>query len=824
VRRTVKLAAVFLVACICVSALAPRTGLAQTEPPVIATQEDSSPRVWIENLDTIEDLIESDRAADPQMAEAVKALIQEIIAEARDNLARDRKRSGPLKAQMQTLGPGPAEGEPPESEELASIRRQLTEIRSEVEGRIKATELVISKANILLGRITGTVRAEFSQVLDRSPSLFSSETWRAADEGLKTIAATFARAPGEWWRGATSRYRILQLVMLGLAALIAYPLAAAIRRRLGHHIRLQESKIEPTASSRILVDCVRAIRQVFVPLIALGLMLMVIVMVMDTVVALPYLLRALCYSGMIYVLVWGLADSVLSPDQPDWRLLPVTEEGAVVLARRLKVIGAYLAFTMLLRELSGFGGAPPKELVAVADFTLNTILAGLLLTLTPQRFWKVADEGPVALWFALGRLFIISILMAVPVIDLMGFSHLASLILRIVTLTVLFLGLGWLLRAGAVELLHQACQPSGRFYGGLNDRFRLSEGTLGIIEIWISILVQVFIFGPIIYFLLISYGLEPEVLNGWLNQLVTGIHIGDFTISLVDIIVGIAVFAFSILMSGWIKRWLSNKLMKRTRMDSGARNSIVSGVGYTVIIIGALMAVATLGLDFSKLAIVAGALSVGIGFGLRTVVENFVSGLLLLIERPVKVGDWIVVGSVEGTVKRISVRSTEIETFDRSSVIVPNSDLISQSVKNWTHKNRTIRISIPVGVAYGSDTERVHDLLLECAKSTPHVLSYPEPRVLFMAFGDSSLDFQLRVFAQDTDYYITVLSALHFAIDASFRENGITIPFPQRDVHIIAPDDGKTAESVSASGEDGTEERSADPEGSKGSRPSGSQA
>jgi small-conductance mechanosensitive channel len=821
VRKTVKLAAVFLVACVCALALALHAGLAQTEPPAIATEDASSPRVWIDNLDTIEDLIESDQAADPQMAEAVKALIQEIITEAKLNLARERKRSGPLRAQMRTLGPGPAEGEPPESEELAAIRRQLTERLSEVEGRIKATELAISKAKILLGRITGTVRAEFSQVLDRSPSLFSSENWRAADEGLQTIAATFARAPGEWWRGATSRYRALQLAMLGLAALIAYPLAAAIRRRLRRHIRLQESQIEPTASSRILVDCVRAFRQVFVPLMALSLMLLVIVMVMDTVVTFPYLLRALCYSGMIYVLVWGLADSVLAPDQPDWRLLPVTEEGAVLLARRLKVIGAYLAFAMLLRELSGFGGAPPKELVAVADFTLNTILAGLLLTLTPRRFWKVEDEGTAALWFALGRLLIIGILMAVPVIDLVGFSHLASLVLRVVMLTVLFLGLGWLLRAGAVELLHQACQPSGRFYRRLNDRFRLSEGTLGIIEIWISILVQVFIFGPIIYFLLISYGLQPEILNGWLNRLVTGVRIGDFTISLLDIIVAIAVFALSILLSGWIKSWLSNKLSKRTRMDSGARNSIVSGVGYTVIIIGALVAVATLGLDFSKLAIVAGALSVGIGFGLRTIVENFVSGLLLLIERPVKVGDWIVVGSVEGTVKRISVRSTEIETFDRSSVIVPNSDLISQSVKNWTHKNRTIRISIPVGVAYGSDTERVRDLLLECAKSTPHVLSYPEPYVVFMAFGDSSLDFQLRVYVQDTDYYITVLSGLHFAIDASFRENGITIPFPQRDVHIIAPgDDDAAAESLSPSGEGTTEERGSDPSTSEGSQSS----
>ena len=783
-------AAVFL----CTLVLVPCEGRAQTEFPLDLDEDPTSPRIWIQNLDAIETMIERGQTDDRQMAEALKTVLQDIIDDAESNLSQERRRLGPLNAEMRTLGPGPEEGGAPESEELASIRTDLAGRISEVEGRIKATNLVIAKAENLLSRVSGTVRTEFVRLLDRSPSIFARETWQESGEGLATILSSIRDAPIAWWTGDSRRQRIVQILLLAIGMLVAFPCAFIVRRSLlRSRYRVLKTETEPTASSRILVACIKALRQLFIPLVAIGLVLGVIVAVLDVSQSFPHMLRALCFSAMIYIVIWGLTDSILSPDQPQWRLLKVTETGARILGRRLKIIGAYLALVTLIENISGYKGAPSEEYTAVAGFILNTIFAGLLLTLTPLRFWTVDEEGKIGIGFAIARLFVIFSLLSIPIIDVMGYSRLASLILAGVMLTVVLLALALLLRAGVLELLSQACNPSGRFYRGINDRFRLSEGTLGIIEIWLAVLAHIFIFGPVIYFLLISYGLQPEFLNLWLQRIVTGVRIGDFTISLLDIIVAIAIFVFAILVAGWFKRWLSEKLRVQTRMDSGARNSIVAGAGYVIIIIGGLIAVATLGLDFSKLAIVAGALSVGIGFGLRTVVENFVSGLLLLIERPIKVGDWIVAGGVEGTVKRISVRSTEIETFDRSSVIVPNSELISQPVKNWTHKNRTIRISVPVGVAYGSDTALVRDLLLKCAKSTPHVLGYPEPYVVFMSFGESSLDFQIRVYVQDTDYYITVLSGLHFAIDAAFREHNISIPFPQRDIHIIEPDDGKSA-------------------------------
>ena len=233
-----------------------------------------------------------------------------------------------------------------------------------------------------------------------------------------------------------------------------------------------------------------------------------------------------------------------------------------------------------------------------------------------------------------------------------------------------------------------------------------------------------------------------------------------------------------------LQRALNEKVFPRTRFDIGVRHSLSMALGYVGFAIAALIGINALGLDLSNLAIIAGALSVGIGFGLQAIVNNFVSGLILLVERPVKVGDWVIIGAHEGTVKRISVRATEIETFDRQSVIIPNSELISSAVGNWTHKDRLCRVIIDIGVAYGSDTSEVREILLRCASENSHVLKQPAPYVVFRNFGDSSLDFQLRCFLSDVDYFLVVPSELRFAIDEAFRQANIEIPFPQRDLHV----------------------------------------
>ena len=290
---------------------------------------------------------------------------------------------------------------------------------------------------------------------------------------------------------------------------------------------------------------------------------------------------------------------------------------------------------------------------------------------------------------------------------------------------------------------------------------------------------------------------QSELWIGQLGEYVTGgFSVGSLHIAPTQLLGAIAILAIGISLTRWIKQSVVTDLVKRTRLDRGGREAMVTVSGYTGIMISFLVALGVAGISYTNLAIVAGALSVGIGFGLQNVVNNFVSGLILLFERPVRTGDWVVVGDTQGYVRKISIRSTQIETFDRADVIVPNSELIANKVSNWMLRDPWGRIKIPVGVAYGSDVKKVINILLGVATNHEGVMKdHPgisPPKVLFRQFGDSALEFELRCFIRQIDSMLDITSDLNIAIDKKFREAGITIPFPQRDIHVktLPPDSG----------------------------------
>jgi len=299
-----------------------------------------------------------------------------------------------------------------------------------------------------------------------------------------------------------------------------------------------------------------------------------------------------------------------------------------------------------------------------------------------------------------------------------------------------------------------------------------------VVSIAINLMI-VLVFLPLI---LLMWGFQPGDIQAWAYKLATGVTIGSVTISFLGILSGIVVFIVGYFLTRWFQGWLDGSVMARGKVDPGVRNSIRLAVGYAGVAVAGLVGISAAGIDLSNLALVAGALSLGIGFGLQNVVSNFVSGLILLAERPFKVGDWIVAGDINGTVKRISVRATEIETFQRQSVILPNSNLINNAVGNWTHRNKLGRVDIKVGVAYGSDVKRVHAMLLDIARSHPLVLKNPEPFVLFANFGAAALEFEIRVFLADVLNGSVVQNDIRFAILDEFNTEHIEIPSTPRAV------------------------------------------
>jgi small-conductance mechanosensitive channel len=301
------------------------------------------------------------------------------------------------------------------------------------------------------------------------------------------------------------------------------------------------------------------------------------------------------------------------------------------------------------------------------------------------------------------------------------------------------------------------------------------------------------------YWLLFSWQVSPSSKAAIHDLVYDGFAIGEVTIVPAKLVLALLAFLMLLTLARWLQRQLGERWLTKTRLDSGARQSIVSLTSYTIIGVAIMLALSMAGLKFQNLAIVAGALSVGIGFGLQNIVNNFVSGLILLFERPVRPGDWVVVGGTEGYVRKISIRYTLIQTFDRADVLVPNSELISNQVTNLMLSDSFGRVTVPVGVAYGTDTRKVRELLNKVAREHPmavlHDARVSAPRVFFMGFGDSSLDFELRFFIQDVDYKLSVRSDILFAIDDAFREAGIEIPFPQRVVHMEAQETKVRSES-----------------------------
>ncbi len=258
---------------------------------------------------------------------------------------------------------------------------------------------------------------------------------------------------------------------------------------------------------------------------------------------------------------------------------------------------------------------------------------------------------------------------------------------------------------------------------------------------------------------------------------------GEFTLwTLLYLVLFMMLLIYS---AGRLNHWIAERLLSQSRLHFGVRQAVGSLVRYVIIAIGLVIMLQTAGIDLTTLNVIAGAVGIGVGFGLQDIASNFISGLIILFERPIKIGDRIEVGGVEGDVTRIGGRSTSVLTNDNISIIIPNSKLIAENVINWSHNDERVRFRISVGVAYGSDVRLVEKVLVEAAHENRDVLDRPEPAVRFVKFGDSSLDFELRVWTTSLTHRKGILvSDLNFAIFEKFRMHRIEIPFPQRDLHI----------------------------------------
>jgi small-conductance mechanosensitive channel len=440
--------------------------------------------------------------------------------------------------------------------------------------------------------------------------------------------------------------------------------------------------------------------------------------------------------------------------------------------RVIYALAAFLMATWVLQTLR-----LPLPLIRLYIFI--TALAGMFLCLWRAGVSSRRKSSLLYIWaLRVGGMIFLGVIIA----EIGGYSSLAAHLLK-AALSTTFTVLGaWMLMLMARSTLEWIIQsPPLR-------KIPYLQSKANIIVSRSALLTNVLIGALFTTFILVIwrvYDRPAEAIHGVFGF---GFMVGSRKITLGLVLTATAVLYGSFLTSWAVQTMLMKGVFTSRELQVGVRISIARLVHYGFVFVGFLLALVALGVHLRDITIIAGALGIGIGFGLQGIVNNFVSGLILLFERPIKVGDYIQLGELWAEIKKIGLRATVVETFDKSEIVVPNSDLISYQVTNWTLSNRMARLIIPVGVEYGSDVPLVIETLMECAMASSKVMRKPEPQVLFLKFGESSLDFELRVWISDIDDRLVIISQMHQEIDRRFRQAGIVIAFPQRDLHLRSVD------------------------------------
>ncbi|RME33763.1 MAG: mechanosensitive ion channel family protein, partial [Gammaproteobacteria bacterium] len=682
------------------------------------------------------------------------------------------KRKKELEAQLATLGePVPGES--------ADVRRKREQTRAEInraEKRLGECRLLALRIQELDTLIDERIQAIVTRrLLSRGPHLFTLLQQNLGEPGI-WVKATHDLLTA---RSGLRAFGHAQWIALLLLAALALGLSRLLRRYLER--RGRGLKPEPTdfpaqfLQGVLLTFAVAAPRLLVMGSIAVALRLMLM-----GVSPRPFV--SILADGLAgYFLAAAILRLIFDPPGPARPLLGMREAICRALGRRLRVVALLVLIGYLLWFALHSVSLPAHALLLAQDifvffWVVNLVWAASVLIRAP-RFKDFR-------W-----LFFLVILTLVVSLgaEWLGFRNLALATWRVLLGTVTAYWLAILLSRLSGSIFDSLDRGHYRWSRRLKATLGLEpeQGLPG--TVWLRLAAIVLIWGGFLLSVLHVWGVSDAVITDIWSYLFQGFDLGTLHIVPVQLLWAVVVVAVLITVGGWLRTQLDRHWLSHARIDRGAHEALITISGYLITIIAVLVGLSIAGVDFGNLAIIAGALSVGIGFGLQNVVNNFVSGLILLFERPIKTGDWIVVGDSEGYVKQIRIRSTQIQTFDNADVIIPNSDLISSPVTNWMLRELRGRVKIPVTVAYGSDTAQVKEILERLATGHPKVItdgSSPPPKVLFLAFGDSALEFEIRFYIYNIDDRLSVTSDLNFAIDQAFREAGIEIPFPQRDLHI----------------------------------------
>lgn len=695
------------------------------------------------------------------------------------------------RARLKSIPAKPTDGaseDPTVTADRERVQRQVNELDA-IFGPIRTLS---DRTNQVTDRISTRRRALFtSQLFERTDSVLDPGLWanavtasagevRATQYLLNDWAAYARRSHGPW---------TLTGILAGTLALVALVVAGGRWLR----ARLRTPAPADSAPFSRLRSAAEALKVLALEATVAPIATVMAIAILNAFQLIPPrandLVHGIAAAVFIKAIGTGAARAMLAPGEPWRRMPPISDRAAMITFRYFSWAVWALVVAVVLNALHRVLFAPLDLTVvtsAIMALLISGFIARFLLHLArteedDEDGAAPADEAAGTSHPMEGRHWVRFLVWLVVVMLLgaltMGYVSFAAFVAGRVVVASAILGMLYVLY-GLIDAFFGEGLTSGTPRARhLSKTLGLKPASLELIGIIVAGLLKVLLFIVAAFLIIGSWGASSTDVLDTVERLSFGVRIGSTTITLTGVLYAAAMLLVGLAVARGLQRWIATTFLPRTGLEPSLQSSIATIVGYVGVIIAIMASMSELGLNLENLALLAGALSVGIGFGLQAIVSNFVSGLILLAERPIRVGDTINVKGEEGYVRRISVRSTEIETFDRASVIVPNSDLITGMVKNWTHANTTGRVIITVSVAYDADPEQVRDILVGCACTHPQVLQSPPPRVFLTKFSDAGMVFELRCVVANVDYSLTVRSDLHFQLLAKFRAAGIGMAF-----------------------------------------------
>lgn len=717
------------------------------------------------------------------------------------NLPQLNNDLGSIQKKIAALGEVPNDGNEPA--EIAKQRKELNKQADAYKTSIAQAKLAKTKIDDLNGLILKVRNQDlFTRIFAKQSSIFHPQEFLSSLVSFAKFSFELIKSPLDWYRQlpATDKATADDNIVYALFYIIAATFAAAylrhfIKTRLGYRATIANPDYTQKVRAALWMFLARGL----IPAAIIGTFMF---WVKNGVIINKSNFGTMLYTAALYLLYFFLTQALvrilLTPANGKWRIIEVSNERAQASSKALIFSAAAICIVSFFQSLAAEMNVNPEVLYslkifanAVKAFCVVWVSNKFLFDGTPEEnasnvsiaetsgkddeeFKELSTPAKISL--------AITVFMAISfAVSLFGYIRLSEFAINRFILSGIVIAVFYILDRLLRVIFRQLTRL--RFW---SRTLRINPRKLVKANFWFALLLKPILGITAILALLAVWGVSVDIMLNKVRNFLIGFNIGSLHISITSILLGIISFFVSSFLFKMLKNSFQNGSLSQIDWDPGVKNSVISGIGFFGIIISLIVGFAVMGGSVSSIAIIAGALSFGAGLGLQNMVSSLVAGLTILFERQIKVGDWVIIDGQEGIVKSINMRSTELETWNKSNVIVPNASILSTSLINKTYSDQMSRVEIKVGVDYNSDINKVKAILLKIASEDPEVLNAPPPSLQFTDLGDNSLNFQLNCYTANVYSGTNISFRIREKIVERFRENNINIPYPQRVIHFVS--------------------------------------